>query len=127
MALLALGNTVYPAFSAAKRLESENIDVMVMNARFVKPLDRRLISAAASAIQRIITIEENVLQGGFGSAVLEFLNVVGMPNVRVKRLGIPDIFVEQGRQDELRQVYGLDEKGICTAVLSILKEPIYDY
>ena len=127
VALLALGNTVYPAFSAAKRLESENIDVMVMNARFVKPLDRRLISAAASAIQRIITIEENVLQGGFGSAVLEFLNVVGMPNVRLKRLGIPDIFVEQGRQDELRQVYGLDEKGIYTAVLSILKEPTYDY
>jgi 1-deoxy-D-xylulose-5-phosphate synthase len=126
VALLALGNTVYPALSAAKKLEQENIHAMVINARFVKPLDRRLISSVVSGIPRIITIEENVLQGGFGSAVIEFLNTIGVPQVRVKRLGIPDIFVEQGRQDELSRIYGLDEEGIHTAVLSILKEPTYN-
>jgi 1-deoxy-D-xylulose-5-phosphate synthase len=125
VALLALGNTVYPALSAAKKLEQENIHAMVINARFVKPLDRRLISSVVSGIPRIITIEENVLQGGFGSAVIEFLNTIGVPHVKVKRLGIPDIFVEQGRQDELSRIYGLDEEGIHTAVLSILKEPTY--
>jgi 1-deoxy-D-xylulose-5-phosphate synthase len=96
---VALGNTVYSAISAAKRLENENIDAMVINARFVKPLDRRLISSVAAEVPRIITIEENVLQGGFGSAVLEFLNKIEMPHVRIRRLGIPDIFIEQGRQD----------------------------
>jgi 1-deoxy-D-xylulose-5-phosphate synthase len=123
--LLALGNSVYPAISAAKKLESENIHAMVINARFVKPLDRKLISSVALTIPRIITIEENVLQGGFGSAVLEFLNKIEAPYIKVKRLGIPDLFVEQGRQDELRQIYGLNEEGIYTAVLSILKEPTY--
>ena len=126
VALLALGNTVYPALSAAKKLEQENIHAMVINARFVKPLDRRLISSVVAGIPRIITIEENVLQGGFGSAVIEFLNTIGVPQVKVRRLGIPDIFVEQGRRDELSRIYGLDEEGIYTAVLSILKEPTYN-
>jgi len=124
--LLALGNIVYPALSAAKKLEQENIHAMVINARFVKPLDRRLISSLVGAIPRIITLEENVLQGGFGSAVLEFLNKAEAPHAKVKMLGIPDIFVEQGRQDELRRIYGLDEEGIYTAVLSVLKEPTYN-
>jgi 1-deoxy-D-xylulose-5-phosphate synthase len=125
VALLALGNTVYPALSAARRLEDENIDAMVVNVRFVKPLDRKLISSVASAIPRIITIEENVLQGGFGSAVLEFLNEMELSHIKLKRLGIPDLFVEQGRQDELRQIYGLGEEGISAAVISVLKEPTY--
>ena len=85
---------------------------MVINARFLKPLDSNLIAAVASMVPRIITIEENVLQGGFGSAVLEFLHKLEMPHVRIRRIGMPDIFVEQGEQDELRKKYGLDEEGI---------------
>jgi 1-deoxy-D-xylulose-5-phosphate synthase len=84
VAIVALGNTVYSAISAAKRLENENIDAMVINARFVKPLDRRLISSVAAEVPRIITIEENVLQGGFGSAVLEFLNKIEIPSCKNK-------------------------------------------
>jgi 1-deoxy-D-xylulose-5-phosphate synthase len=124
--LFAMGNTVYPALSAAKKLEQENIHAMVVNARFVKPLDRRLISTLIAQIPRIITIEENVLQGGFGSAVLEFFNKAEIPRTKLRMLGVPDIFVEQGRQDELRKIYGLDAEGIYTAVLSILKEPTYN-
>jgi 1-deoxy-D-xylulose-5-phosphate synthase len=122
--LLAVGNAVYPALAAAEKLEQENIQAMVVNARFVKPLDRRLISSLAARIPKIITIEENVLQGGFGSSVLEFLNKAEIHRVKLRMLGVPDIFVEQGRQDELRKIYGLDAEGIYTAVLSILKEPV---
>jgi len=65
------------------------------------------------------------LAGGFGSAVIEYLNELEMPHVRIRRIGIPDIFIEQGKQTELRKKYGLDEEGIYQAVLSISKEPSY--
>ena len=121
--VFALGNTVYAALSAASRLEKEGVSTMVVNSRFVKPLDRNLISSVASVVPRIITVEENTREGGFGSAVLELLNDLEVPHVRVKRLGIPDAFIEQGQQKELRKKYGLDEEGIYLSVLSILKEP----
>jgi 1-deoxy-D-xylulose-5-phosphate synthase len=125
--LFAMGNSVYSALSAAEKLERDNnIHAMVVNARFVKPLDRRLISSLAARIPKIITIEENVLQGGFGSSVLEFLNKAEIHRVKLRMLGLPDIFVEQGSQDELRKIYGLDAEGIYTAVLSIVKEPNYN-
>jgi 1-deoxy-D-xylulose-5-phosphate synthase len=125
VALIALGNTVYPSLRAAERLEKENISTMVINARFVKPLDRNLISSVAAMIPRIVTVEENVLQGGFGSAVLEFLNKIEI-TARIKRLGMPDIFLEQGSQDELRKIYGLDEEGIYLTTSSFLREPFYN-
>ncbi|MEW6003403.1 MAG: transketolase C-terminal domain-containing protein, partial [Nitrospirota bacterium] len=80
-----------------------------------------------SNIKKIITIEENVLAGGFGSAVLEFLNEMEIHNVMVRRLGIPDEFVEQGKQGELRKKYFLDEEGIYRYALSFLKEPTYSH
>lgn len=124
IAFIATGNCVHSASSAAKRLEREGISVMVVNARFIKPLDRNLLISIASRIKRIITVEENTLTGGFGSAVLEFLNDMEIPHVKVRRLGLPDEFIAQGQQDELRKKYGLDEEGIYQAALSILKEPI---
>ncbi|MFZ3137416.1 MAG: 1-deoxy-D-xylulose-5-phosphate synthase [Thermodesulfovibrionales bacterium] len=127
VALIAVGNTVYPSLNVAERLEKEGFSVMVINARFVKPLDRNLISSVASVVPRIVTIEDNVLQGGFGSAILEFLNKTEFSHINIKRLGMPDKFVEQGSQEELRRIYGLDEEGIYTAVLSLLHEPIYKY
>jgi len=127
VALLAIGNMVYPSLRASEMLEKQGISAMVINARFIKPLDRSLLSTVAMMVPRIVTVEENVLQGGFGSAVLEFLNTVEIPRVRIKRLGIPDIFPEQGSQDELRKVYGIDEEGIYMAVLSMLREPTHNY
>jgi 1-deoxy-D-xylulose-5-phosphate synthase len=127
VALIALGNTVYPSIQAAERLEKEGVSVMVVNARFIKPLDHNLISSVALTVPRIITIEENSLQGGFGSAVLEFLNEVEVNNVKVRRLGIPDIFIEQGQQNELRKIYGLDEEGIYLSALSFIKERLYSH
>jgi 1-deoxy-D-xylulose-5-phosphate synthase len=127
VAIIALGNTVYTALSAAVKLEKNGVSTMVINARFAKPLDNRLIAAVASMVPRIITIEENALQGGFGSAVIEYLHELEMPQVRIRRIGIPDIFIEQGKQTELRKKYGLDEEGIYQAVLSISKEPSYTF
>lgn len=127
VAILALGSTVYPALLASEKLEKENVSTMVINARFAKPLDKHLLSSIASMIPRIITIEENILQGGFGSAVLEFLNTLEVAHLRVKNLGIPDIFLEQGTQSELRRMYGIDEKGIYSSVMAFLSEPTYSF
>jgi 1-deoxy-D-xylulose-5-phosphate synthase len=115
------------AWRVSERLEKDGISAMVINARFVKPLDRALLSSVASTIPRIITIEENALQGGFGSAVLEFLNESDASHVQVRRIGIPDVFVEQGHQGELRRQYGLDDDGIYLAVHSFLKERTFTY
>jgi len=127
VALIAIGNTVHPSIQAAERLNEDGISAMVVNARFIKPLDHNLISSVAVAVPRIITIEENALQGGFGSAVIELLNEIEVNNVKVRRLGIPDIFIEQGQQNELRRIYGLDERGIYLSALSFLKEQLYSH
>jgi 1-deoxy-D-xylulose-5-phosphate synthase len=127
VAIIGIGNTVYPALCAARKLEREGVSTMVVNARFVKPLDHTLFTSIASEIPRIVTVEENVLQGGFGSAILELFNKFELSGIRVKRIGIPDVYVEQGSQKELRQLYGLDEEGICSAVKAILKEPTYTF
>ena len=92
---------------------------MVVNARFVKPLDADLISRAALCCRRVITVEENVLMGGFGSAVLEMLQEKGIHDTRVIRLGIPDEFVEHATQAELRKTYGTDKDGIIAAARKI--------
>ncbi len=122
--LLAIGSTVQPALLAAKELAKQNIDAGVVNARFAKPLDSELILGLAKSAGKIITIEENTLCGGFGSAVLELLETAGLTNVKVRRLGIPDEFVEHGHPSVLRAKYKLDSPGIAQQVLSLFPELI---
>ncbi len=110
--LLAIGSTVFPCLQAAERLAERGIHAAVVNARFVKPLDGELICRLAAEVGRVITVEENVLEGGFGSAVLELLQESRLYSVQVRRLGIPDAFVEHGSQGQLRQRYGIDSQGI---------------
>ena len=110
--ILALGASVYPALAAAEQLAVRGFSATVVNARFVKPLDENLILTLAAKHGRVLTVEENVLAGGFGSAILELLADHGLAGVSVKRLGIPDIFVEHGAPNILRQKYGLDADGI---------------
>ncbi|MBI5286255.1 MAG: 1-deoxy-D-xylulose-5-phosphate synthase, partial [Deltaproteobacteria bacterium] len=121
LVLLAIGTTVYPALEVSRRLEREGIDVAVVNCRFVKPLDRGLIIPLVKKIGRVITVEENVLQGGFGSAVMELLEGEGVTEYSIKRIGIGDEFVEHGTQKELRGVVGVDADGIERAVRKMLK------
>ncbi len=112
IALIAVGNMVRPALRAAERLLSEGISASVINARFIKPLDEDLILSVSERTRRVVTIEENVLAGGFGSGILECLCNAGLTDVAVRRIGIGDEFVEHGSQSILRNRCGLDEDGI---------------
>jgi len=120
LAVIAIGSVVNPAIAAAKRLSEEGFNIKVINARFIKPLDEELILNTAATIKKIITVEENVLQGGFGSAVLELLAEKNITGVQVNRLGIPDEFVSHATQAEQRQKYVLDEEGIIRAIREML-------
>jgi len=122
VAIFAMGAMVAPAFEAAQRLASNKIEATVVNARFAKPLDSELILDLTSHIKHIITVEENVLNGGFGSGVVKFLQESGIYDVQVKNIGIPDEFVEQGTQAVLRAKYGLDAEGIVQQALSLLSK-----
>ncbi len=119
--IIAIGATVYPSIQAADALRLKGISAGVINARFVKPLDTELILGAARRTDRIITVEENALQGGFGSAVLELLYDNNMQNVKVRRLGLPDHYIEQGSQAQLRKDVGIDAEGITAAALEFMK------
>ncbi len=119
--ILAVGSTVIPSLEAAEMLAEWGIHAAVLNARFVKPLDGELICRFSEEAGRLITVEENVLDGGFGSAVLELLQTRGLHSVEVRRLGIPDVFVEHGSQGQLRQAYGIDSQGILNAVTDWMK------
>ncbi len=113
--ILAIGRCVTDALTAADSLESQGVLATVVNARFVKPLDTELIASLARQHPCIITVEDNVRQGGFGSAVLECLSDAGVTGFRLKRIGVPDQFVEHGAPDILRSRYGLDADGIVAA------------
>ena len=114
LTLLALGTMVAPALEAAELLAAEGINARVIDARFVKPLDEQVVLTAARQTGGIVTIEENALAGGFGSAVLECLETADI-TLPVRRLGIPDQFIEQGPQPRLRADLGLDTEGIASA------------
>lgn len=116
--LIAAGNMVQEAMKAAKNLSAQGIEAAVINARFVKPLDEKLMLGYARRIKNVVTIEEHVLMGGFGSAVLELFEAAGLTDVKVKRIGIPDEFVEHGSQGILRKNYGLTAEGIVETVLA---------
>ena len=115
VALIAVGSMVMPAFEAAGMLEKKGIDATVVNARFVKPLDENLIRSVAGAVDLIVTIEENSVKGGFGSAVALCLEEAGT-QVPQRMIGIPDEFVEHAPRAELLKDLGLTAEGIADAV-----------
>jgi len=121
LAILAIGSMVYPAYRAAQRLEAEGIGTMMVNARFAKPLDNDILFRISERVKNLITVEENSVAGGFGSSVLEALSSMGIQDMNVRVLGIPDIFVEQGPQKVLRRLLGLDEDGIYLTASSMIK------
>ncbi len=117
LAILAIGSMVYPALEAAEQLAAEGIEAAVINARFVKPLDKSLLYGVARNFRRIVTVEENALAGGFGSAVLEFFERKVLTAGReFLRIGIPDQFVHHGAQQQVRAALGLDAEGIVQAI-----------
>jgi 1-deoxy-D-xylulose-5-phosphate synthase len=121
-AIVALGSRVGPALDAAQALAAETgKEVAVFNARFVKPLPERQLVELARTHPFLLTVEENALAGGFGSAVLELLADRGvLEGVRVKRLGVPDEFIEHGSQKELRARLGINRDGILNVLRSLV-------
>ncbi|MDX2439233.1 MAG: 1-deoxy-D-xylulose-5-phosphate synthase, partial [Desulfobacterales bacterium] len=118
--IFCIGRTVCESLSAHSELLSLGISATVVNCRFVKPLDTDLICSLVRKIPRIITAEENVLQGGFGSAILECLNDNNITSFSLKRIGIADTFVEHGSQNLLRAKYGIDAQGIVNTAKELM-------
>lgn len=119
--ILALGNKVHPALDAASLLAESSISASVVNARFVKPLDEDLILPLARRIKKIITVEDHTVIGGFGSAVLELLADNKIGDVELKRLGIPDEFIEHGPPETLHKICGYDTDSIVQEALKLVE------
>lgn len=113
--LLACGTLAGTCLRAVEQLAGEGLELGVINARFIKPLDRATILHAIEESPMVLSVEEGCLMGGFGSAVLEVAADAGLDTRRVRRLGIPDLFVEHADRGELLAALGLDEEGIATA------------
>jgi 1-deoxy-D-xylulose-5-phosphate synthase len=120
--ILAIGASVSEAMKAHALLMDQGVEATVVDCRFVKPIDIELIAELARRVPRIVTVEENVRQGGFGSAVLEALNDAGLSGVAIERIGLPDAFVEHGPQVLLRAQYGLNASSVADAVLHLLQQ-----
>lgn len=122
IAVLTIGTIANQARKAIEQIERENadIDIAHYDMRFIKPLDEKILHEVGKKFEKVITIEDGVIQGGFGSAVLEFFADNGY-RVQTKRLGIPDTFVEHGTPDELYSMLGLDTEGIADSIREIIR------
>jgi 1-deoxy-D-xylulose-5-phosphate synthase len=118
--IIAIGNEVWPSFDAAEKLAKEGVNVGVVNARFIKPLDDELIERFCKPGAKIITVEEGSLAGGFGSEDMERAQQLGLEGVKFHRIGIPDEYVHHGSQDVLRAQYDLHAEGIARRVREFL-------
>ncbi len=118
--ILAVGGSVCEALTAAERLRKNGIAATVVNGRFIKPLDTELICDLATKIPRIVTVEENMLAGGFSTAVLEALNDAGISGFSLKRLGIDDTYVTHGPQVVLRAECRVNADAVVSAVNDLL-------
>jgi 1-deoxy-D-xylulose-5-phosphate synthase len=121
VAILASGSMVQPALQAAALLQDEGMEAEVVNARFVKPLDEDMLGSILKKFDRVLTVEENALTGGFGSAVLEFAEAHDLNKAQIKRMGIPDKFIEHGSRRELLSDLGLDKDGITRVIKKVCK------
>jgi 1-deoxy-D-xylulose-5-phosphate synthase len=113
--ILVCGSLLSNCIAAAASLREEGLDVGVINARFVKPLDTETVLRALSSSPFVVTVEEAALAGGFGSAVIEAATDAGQSAAHVRRLGIPDRFIEHAERGELLADLGLDAAGIALA------------
>ena len=118
LTIVALGKMVERAMELAESLEKDKISVEVINARFLKPLDKDAILKSTEKTKRVITIEDALLKGGLGAAVIETINNSNLENIKVKTFGYDDCFVKHGKVEELEEAYKLNKKSI----LKIIKD-----
>ncbi|MCD6525457.1 MAG: 1-deoxy-D-xylulose-5-phosphate synthase [Desulfuromonas sp.] len=119
--LICLGTFAETAMKAAQLLAKQGINLAVVDARFLKPLDTELLTTEAKRTGKLITLEENILAGGFGSAVMELLEQHQL-YPRIMRLGLPDQFIEQGSQEELLKIHQLDTDSIVKRITKFLAQ-----
>lgn len=119
LAILAVGSMVWPAAAAAGLLFNEGIKSSLINIRFIKPLDGELLKNLASRTNRFVVVEEGSLEGGFGSAVMEFFEREKINDIAIKRIGFPAKFIEHGKKEQLLKNYGLDAQGIANEIKKI--------
>jgi 1-deoxy-D-xylulose-5-phosphate synthase len=119
--ILAVGSMVRPSIQASRLLAADGIAAGVLDARFIKPLDRELIIDRAGAAGKVLVVEEGVLAGGFGAAILELFSEEGIYDVKTDRIGIPDCFVEHGTRSELLTELGLTPADIADRVRSLIE------
>jgi 1-deoxy-D-xylulose-5-phosphate synthase len=119
-AIIAVGSMVQMALKAREELGKEGIDIEVINARFIKPLDANLLRDVFNRHKKVLTIEDNVITGGFGSAILEFMNQNKIKDVDVIVHGLPDKFIEHGTPEELYADLKMDGKGIAGIIREFL-------
>jgi 1-deoxy-D-xylulose-5-phosphate synthase len=117
-AIIAIGSMVNTALLSADILSHEGLEMEVINARFVKPLDKKMLEDLSGRFRNIFTIEEGIADGGFGSAVLEFCEREKVPFSRIRRIGLPDEFIEHGSREELLRKYHLDPQGLADTIRS---------
>ncbi|HTU22808.1 MAG TPA: 1-deoxy-D-xylulose-5-phosphate synthase [Gemmataceae bacterium] len=122
--LIACGTLFPTCVKAAAALREEGLNLGVINARFMKPLDRATLLRAIEEMPLVVTVEEGTLEGGFGSAVLEAANSAGLDTSHVVRLGLPDRFIEHGERGELLADLGLDVSGLCATVRRALTRKV---
>ncbi len=127
VAILALGTMVAPALAAAETLAEQGVSATVVDARFAAPVDERAIVGLARSIGRIVTVEENVPMGGFGSAVSECLDRHGLSGTPLTRIALPETFVTHGKRDELLARVGLDAAGIARRTLAWVRDTQRQY
>ena len=120
IAILTIGHVGNYAIEAAEELNKEGLSAAVYNMRFVKPLDEKLLSKICTKFNRIITVEDGTIVGGFGSSVLEFMAEQNY-KPHLKRLGIPDLIIEHGTQEELQHQCGFDKEGIKSAARKMME------
>ena len=111
----------YNALAAAEILAADGIEVTVVNARFAKPVDRRMVREALGDGRPVVTVEDHSIQGGFGSAVLEAAQEMGLAASGFTRLGLPDRFIEHGSRAGQLAEAGIDAVGIAAAVQTLIE------
>ena len=116
--VLAIGNMVEKALEVRKMLLNDNMSLTVVNARFLKPMDENLLHELLKKHKKVVTIEDNVVEGGFGSRINKFI-IDNNYNVEIENIGIPDKFVEHGNVDELFETIGMSNEQIANRIKNL--------
>lgn len=123
ISIIAIGKMVGKAEKVREELEQRNISVEVINVRFLKPLDEKIIESIIKT-KNVIVMEDNILKGGLSSSIIELINIHNVKDVKIKCFGYPDEFIQHGSIDELEKHYGLDEESIINCCLNSIEHNI---